>query len=192
MGKRKFRLAQRKNYERKKYQKCHESVIETCSVQSLNQSSSTNPSPSPESPERLSVSIPITSYSNGTVTSSKQLLMRLQSLKVTSNGWSLEGDSIGLGMFSVAKVFSYGTLKFTISSDCQWTAFINEHKISLPNHTLLQFSEEKVNTCDKVEKLLSNADKSCLCIGNPDEKFCEISDRKKGKFMNRCGKLRKY
>ena len=100
------------------------------------------------------------------------------------NGWSIEGDSIVRGIFSVVKIFTYGTMRITISSDCHWTMFINEYKIHLQNHTLLQFSEEDLDTCDKVVKLLSKAEQSRLCIGNPDTKFDEIRDRRKGKFVS--------
>ena len=105
------------------------------------------------------------------------------------NGWSIEGDSIVRGIFSVVKIFTYGTMRITISSDCHWTMFINEYKIHLQNHTLLQFSEEVLDTCDKVVKLLSKAEQSRLCIGNPDAKFDEIRDRRKGKFVSQHGKL---
>ena len=83
----------------------------------------------------------------------------------------------------------FGLFKITIYSSNCWTVFINEHKISLPNNTLLEYTDEKVDTCSKVYDLLTNANQCSLCIGNPDVKFNEIRDRRKGKFVDRLGKL---
>ena len=174
MGKRKFRLSQR---ERNKYQKTNQFVVSIPFLSSTQTVLSSNNFSSINLSEPLIISIPITVYSNGTIVTSKQLLERLQYLKVVMNGWSIEGDSIVRGIFSVV---TYGTMRITISSDCHWTMFINEYKIHLQNHTLLQFSEEVLDTCDKVVKLLSKAEQSRLCIGNPDTKFDEIRDRRKG------------
>ena len=96
-------------------------------------------------------------------------------------GWSLE-ESIAL-----SKSFSYGILKIIINCDCCWRIQVNDSMIDLNNHSLLQFQNEKLTSCSTTFQLLKNADRSYMCIGNPDAKFQEIIRRKKGIFLDRFG-----
>ncbi len=173
-GKRRLRFSKIKNYERKKSWIRHQQIVSS-------HAKSTDAS--------MLVSIPVLLLKKATCSSSKHLLERLQSLNVVPADWILESDSIGRGVFSVVKIIcSIGTIKITITSDCQWTFSVNDHKVPLLNHTLLQFNEIFLNTCGKVEMLVNEASQCQLCVGNPDVKFFEIRDRRKGKFMNRFGK----
>ncbi len=71
--------------------------------------------------------------------------------------------------------------------DCHWKILINDHNIHLKNNSLLQFSKKILDMCNKVMKMLSEIELGRLCIGNLEEKFYEIRDRRKGKFVDRLG-----
>ena len=179
MGKRKFRMSHRKNFERKRYQAAREKAL-----------TSRLAGPSiPEQSDMLSlvVSFPIDSFLNTSVSDCEVLLKKLWQLKNLPNGWAVEGDSIARAMFSITKSLSYGSVVITISRGCHWMITINNQKVLLPNNTLLQFHEDVLDTCDKVLMLLTEVDCCRLCIGNTDDKFDFIRDKRKGKFVDRLG-----
>ena len=178
MGRRKLRFAPIKNLERKNYRRTEFPV----SVQSTPLSPSLEPHDD-ETPE-LMVHIPLIQYANAPVFNSSDLLKRLKDFTLPT-GWSLEESPES--SIALSKSFSYGILKITINCDCCWRIQVNDSLIDLHNHSLLQFQNEKLTSCSTTFQLLKNADRSYMCIGNPDAKFQAIIHRKKGIFLDRFG-----
>ena len=156
----KFWLSRRKNCERKKY-----------------------------NPSELVVSIPWPIYCGLDVSDSKCLFERIARLKILPTGWSLGNFDDCDQLIVISRLFSYGRFILTIDFDCFWTIAINETCIHLPNRSLLNFCGDKITSVAIFQQLLQNIEKSQLCIGNPDIKFYQIRDARKGKFADPYGKL---
>ena len=178
MGNRKFRLSTKKNYERKKYQK-RQISSGTCNSQ---QPSEVILSCSQDTSAELIVRISRNIFVNAALSSSYTLYTRLTKLWNVSGDWSL---SWFLSNVVLTKSFSYGNLVVTIFPDFSSSIKINEYLLQLSNSGLFG---ERIDSVSYVWKLLSNIDKSQLCIGSPDEKFYQIKERRNGKFFDQSGK----
>lgn len=156
-GTRKFRLSQRKNYERKKYQKIECSNPQSSSTtnpmepQPSSIQSSMEPDPSCEPETALYVTIPCSFFMKKRVTDPCVLLTRLQKVAAINipNGWSIESDCIWRGCFNIVKMFPYGTLIVTVSRDCQWKVTVNDASIGQPAG-LAHFQDKALDTCENV------------------------------------------
>ncbi len=113
-----------------------------------------------------------------------QLFCRMKSLSF-SDEWILEIDGpCGNGMIS--RNFSFGSVKIIISQSFCWSLSINDTKVHLPEHSPVVI-HEVLDTCEKVVELLRQAEQCNLCVGNPDDKFVNVSKKRKGKFVNHQG-----
>lgn len=83
--------------------------------------------------------------------------------------------------------FSYGCLKISVASTCCWTIQVNDDTVNLYNHTLHRFQEQHLTSCSLVCQLIDSFEESSLCTGNPDSKFNDVKERKKGVFQDRFG-----
>ena len=103
MGKRRFRLSHRKNYEQKKYDKDKQLIVSVpLSSISVSGNPSTpflspEPSSSTDSSSSVTVSIPISHYLNATVTDSKVLLEKILAYNVLPSGWTILKETVLLG-----------------------------------------------------------------------------------------------
>jgi hypothetical protein len=163
MGKRKFRLSVKKNYERKKYA-------------------------SKNSEAALIVQIPMAVYHDvdRDVSHLKYLIERIASFKIVPFGWWIEVHAESLITISKIIVDHGLTMKIIIHGNFEWAIQINNEEF--PNYSFPQFQEKKISNVRKVSQLLTNADNSHLCIGNPDRKSFEIRDERKGQFLDKSGK----
>ena len=159
-----------------------------------NPSPSLPSSPSPSSPANipssLIVNISINMYSDGVISSSKQLLERLEKLHLLPIVYTVQHcNNIGPQVFSLVMPFTNNQiLRVTISPDHHWTILINDIRVKISNNTVLKFNgREIIDSCKQLLCLLNELTHSDLCIGNPDPKFFCIRDRRKGTFQNRLG-----
>ncbi len=176
-GQRKFRLSSRKNYERKKYQS--RLIISIPQLFYDNHDKARKPEPTLE----LLVSIPLSIYLDLNVSDPNRLFQMVARLKILPMGWSLENDHSNQ-LIVISKSFSHSKRSITIDSDCKWSIAINETCICLPSGSLLKFCKDKITTITTFLQLLQNIENSKLCIGNPDNKFCQIRDLRNGKFVD--------
>ena len=121
MGRRKFRLSTRKNYERKKYQTRREMLSEpsefivkiphtVCSM----------------ADDELLVHVPQTIYFDATTSDPKVLCQRIQTSNVLPKEWILENLLDSRSMFIVSRVFPYGRLNISVGSNCSWEIHIDD------------------------------------------------------------------
>ena len=148
MGKRKFRLSTRKNYERKKYQNKRKALSSTELVKIPRTICD---------PTELLVHVPQTIYCDATTSDPKLLYERIQSLKILPEGWVLENLLGSCSMFIMSRVFSYGRMNISVGSNCLWTIHIDDICLCLPNHSLLNFQNCRVESVNAVLQLINSA-----------------------------------
>ncbi len=159
MGRRKFRLAVRKNYERKK---------------ALNRV--------------LVVSVPLASYHDGRVSNLKYLRQRITNLNILPVGWLLQDLVDEESSMTFSKSVFHINMKLSIHCNFEWTICINNEEFPFPCYSLPGFKDKMVSSVTEVLQLLKSADDCRICIGNPDSKFFHIRDQRKGQFLNKASK----
>ena len=166
MGRRKFRLTVRKNYEKKKYQKRLTVAVDTvCDVA-----------------PGLVIHVPINFYLSAPASSFHVLCNRIRKYEVVQkNGWVCTGVSDNV----IKKSFSSYEVTIKIQPDFTFTIEVGEYQLN--NCSYLQVTE--VKSVLVLLRLLEMIDKSTLCIGNPDEKFENTQRRRNGKFFDHTGTL---
>ena len=173
MGKRKFRLAVRKNYERKKYQKQSSLVSvppETIDIQPVSE---------------LIVHIPRSVYASATAPNLHTLYLRVTS--ILPKEWTAAYVESSSTLTLTKAYSSAGTLLVvSVTPDYLWSIRIGMNQ--LQERYLLKSCPTNLSSIGAVMELVACVDDSQFCIGNPDEKFDRIRERHKGNFKDRSGK----
>lgn len=80
------------------------------------------------------------------------------------------------------------TANVSLNANLEWLiSLIDDFANTLhqfPKYLLPNCQNPRVCSVDDTMRLLKCCDDSCLCTGNPDAKFEEIRDLRKGKFMD--------
>ena len=79
-----------------------------------------------------------------------------------------------------------------IDANFKWSLFIASHLISVDTSDICKEFPSCVNTVDAVLKILSCLDTCVICMGNPDDKFHELTTKRKGVFKTISGKIVLY
>ena len=122
------------------------------------------------------------------------LTKRIVALNVLSDsGWILEETSTGGVVTGIAfqkqpTVRSCMTVKrISLNANLEWMISLiddADNTFQFPKYLLPNYRNPKACSVTDTMQLLKGVDDSCLCIGNPDPKFDEIRDLRKGKFMD--------
>lgn len=168
-GKRKFRLAPKKNFERKKYLIKRELEMQSFTV---------------SIPKSAVTILPVSISRNIYHTASAPNLMTLahwvtNTADVFLPEWSVESNEAHLCMSNSS--YQYGNLQIVIQNDFTWNVKLDD-QITQPPHSQA--------TISSVAQLQSFCQRICmlkLCEGNPDQKYDDIRKARTGKFMDITG-----
>ena len=173
MGKRKRRLHHGKNYERKKY-----GLQVRIPFKMLKR------------PDRLLVSLPIASFSSVPVQELNVLHSRL-TLTVPP-AWSLGEITSSLLVLYKMQLLSSNvpsvTFSLCITDEYQWKLVLGGKEINKEYCEILNKHPCTLRCVDDVLLVLKDIDTSQLCGGNSDDRFSELVDARKGKFVDVDGK----
>ncbi|SMN01584.1 hypothetical protein SPONN_2650 [uncultured Candidatus Thioglobus sp.] len=189
MGKRKMKFDLRKNCERKK-RGCGQTV---CEVSDVVNEQVPAPSLVTVSEEQLVVSltVPIASFvSTSPAPDLHALHERLLESKCLSAAWtcSVASDCLVICKMSVVSLASADAMyTVTISSDFTWKIRIGRNEVAIEENDLLRYSSGSLCSVQSVVRVVSVLDGSKFCVGNPDDKFTNLVQRRKGKFMDKSG-----
>ena len=191
MGKRKFRLKYIKNYKREKY--VGKKLVVSIPLSSLPSSMSS----SFVSSQSMIVQIPIYNYTLLPVHSAAQLHLRLTRSRSIPDEWasSLLVSECHSSVFPLSSNLTCSSSSVTITviirKDLTWLLFLNDRCVHLHSCKLLQpFRASQLNSVELILKVLSLLQGCKICIGNPDEKFIAIQQRRNGTFSsNKSGNI---
>ena len=174
MGRRKLRFDQRKNYERKKYG-LHIRI----------------PLKKLKKPTKLVVSLPIAVYSSTPVPELSVLYSRLK--HTITPGWSLAHTARSSLVLYKLQLLSSDlpsvTFSICIDEECRWRLMLGDKEINKEDCDMLSKYPCVLGCVDDVLLLLKGIDGSSLCVGNSDDRFSELVDARKGKFLDKYGKI---
>jgi hypothetical protein len=162
MSRRKFRLTAPKNWERKKYAK----------------------------PESLVVSIPLGVRAPTVIDDLRKLALPPRWSFATTEDDSeirickIEASSSGCP----AKI--YATIE--VRSTLDWTMFIYSHELQPRFHPELSSLPNPIQHADDLVSLTHCVDSCTLCVGNNDEAFIPLVERRKGDFRDPSGNCTCY
>ena len=78
------------------------------------------------------------------------------------------------------------TLK--VAKDFTWTLFFSNQRIEADRCLTLASTEQLLRSPADVTEITAAIDGSCLCVGNPDDKFRPLLGQRQGVFMDQDGK----
>ena len=78
-----------------------------------------------------------------------------------------------------------------VSSDLTWTVYIHGHRVEQEQCPVLQEFQSLLNV-ESFKRLVTLLDTLHVCPGNPDQKFVEMCENKKGKLLTTKGETAAY
>ncbi len=140
--------------------------------------------------------IPLTSYTPPDIHALHERLIESRCLPV---GWTCSAASAtSLALCKLSFLQSMGSADVvymvTISSDFSWRVRIGQKYV--PFHEtesgLLHNAPHSLNSLKGVVEVLTLLDGSKFCVGNPEEKFFKLIEKRNGKFMDQSGNLHQH
>ncbi len=183
MGRRKFTLSvHRKNQERKKYDVTTLPISMDLTHIEVFQVSI--PRHLVEAP-RLSLSLPLSSFTTGDAPSIQSLLNRLLRIELLPH-WVTATESgplihqLTLCKLRQQQVADPVSVIFTlaIGESFQWNLMFVHHNIDGLRDRVLAGTPPSLRTVHHVLQLLSRLDSSKICVGNPEERFLEVASHR--------------
>ena len=172
MGRRKFRLStHRKNEERRRQKKEVDSHMdkELSLVVSIPRYLVTVQVPA------LTVSLPLSLYRDGLVTSVISLQIRLKSLSLPESWILASSHPLVLSKLRVLPEASQAQILFTlsISAELKWSLCVLNMPVSRTHCTLLNEVPTTLCSASSVYNLVRNVDAAKICQGNQEKKFLD-------------------
>ena len=195
---RKLRLCYKKNQERKKY------CVTTLPVSIPLRDVSVFPVSIPlsalqgngtqnDSPSKLTVSLPREYFVAVPASTLSVLHTRLAVLQSLPTGWM--DASVGTEEVTLCQISNYSAaltpvIRFTlkIAIDFTWTLFFFDQRIETGRCPTLASKQPLLRSPANVADLTATIDGSCLCVGNPDDRFRPLLARRQGVFTDQHGK----
>ena len=172
MGGRKFRLSTHRKNEEQKKRTAEPDPSPLRLVVSISLQLVTIPA--------LIVSLPLASYTNGCIQSSKSLYFRLSSLPLPSSWYLASRTPLTLCKLHVrlhqTEQASRADTIFTlsISSELEWTLVFLNQTLSAAGCPLLAEVPQFLTSVVAVRNLMMLLDSTIVCTGNPDGKFRDL------------------
>ena len=189
---RKFRLSHKKNEERKKYSSGATSRSDVSTSVPL--SGSQDKDALADSPTELIVSFPLAHFTTAPVATLDALYKRLTVLRPFPSGWIDatvdSNEEITLCQFSRLTSAVTPAVSFTlkIAKDLSWTLFFFSQRIKADQCSTLVSTQLLLGSSVDVTNLVAAISGSCICVGNPDDKFRPLLTKRQGVFMDQHGK----
>ena len=123
---------------------------------------------------------------------SMQLFADLTKLTLPSSKWVIQNDVHHVGICKLSNHPTSSTVSFAVSicvtvySDHSWSVSVNGAEFHHENSEILSSFPETIDV-HTLELLIATLDKCIICPGNPDHKFVEMAEAKKGKLISRNG-----
>lgn len=136
------------------------------------------------------IKVPMNVYHEGHVSSLKYLRLRIRKSNVLPVGWLLEDLDLvdEESKLTISGPFCHTNIKLTVYSSFVWTTHIDDAEFPFPQYSFPHFNKETLSSINEVLEFIKCASSSHLCIGNPDSKFFNIRDERKGHFLDRSSK----
>ena len=196
---RKLRLCYKKNQERKKYSvttlpvsiPLRDVSVLTVSIP-LSALQGGEDSTQNDSPSELTVSLPREHFVAVPASTLSILHTRITELQSLPSGWM--DATVGTKEVTLCRISNGSTaltpvIRFTlkIATDFTWTLFFSNRRIETDRCPTLSSKEPLLRSPANVADLTAAIDGSCLCVGNPDDRFRPLLARR-GVFMDQHGK----
>ena len=183
MGRRTLRFDVRKNCERKK-RGTQVSTVQNKSVIIPDETI-------PTSKSCLKLSIPSSYYRSADAPDVSVLCTRMQKLGCLPMHWTstVVSGTLVLTKLRASQTSAKVVFLLPISEMFSWALYNNQRSVNLEKCQVLCEVSSSLKSVDDVISVLRVLDATQQCVGNPDEKFRALVDRRRGEFRDRTGKL---
>jgi len=141
----------------------------------------------------LTVSFPLECFVTVPVSNLSALRTRLTVLKPLPSGWAdatVDSKEVTLCQISHHSSAITPSISFTlkVASDLSWTLFFYNQRVEVDSCSVLASTQSVLRSPADLTNLMAVVSDSCLCVGNPDDRFRPLLTRRQGVFMDQHGK----
>ena len=141
----------------------------------------------------LTVSLPLEYFAAIHVSNLSALRTRLTVLQPLPSDWAdatVDSEELTLCRISHHSSAVTPSISFTlkVADDLSWTLFFYNQRIEADSCPALASTQSVICSLAQLSDLLAVVSDSCLCVGNPDDRFRPLLTRRQGVFMDQHGK----
>ena len=139
------------------------------------------------------MSFPLECFVTVPVSNLSALRTRLTVLQPLPSGWAdatVDSKEVTLCQISHHSSAVTPSISFTLKvvSDFSWTLFCYNQRVEVDSCSVLASTQSVLRSPADLTNLMALVSDSCLCVGNPYDRFHPLLTRRQGVFMDQHGK----